>query len=72
MDECYFEYTNVTGGEEWGVVLQTSQLERDGEVKLDPRVTATLGRRLLAYWPHRGTPGYDAVPSVPVEVTRGR
>lgn len=64
------EYTNVTGAEEWGVMLQTSKLERDGEVSLDPRVTSLLGRRLLAYWPHRGATGYDRVPSVPVEVSR--
>lgn len=63
-------YTNVEGAEEWGLMLQTSKPLPDGEVALDPRVTSLFGRRLLAYWPHRGNPGYEPAPSVPVEMTR--
>ena len=66
------EYTNVEGAEEWGLMLQSSKPLPDGEVQLDPRVTAMFGRRLLAYWPHRGQSGYERVPSVPVELTRKR
>lgn len=66
------EYTNVSGADEWGVVLQTSKPLPDGEVVLDPRVTSMFGQRLLAYAPHSGKAAYEPVPSVPAEVTRRR
>ncbi|HEX8253190.1 MAG TPA: hypothetical protein VF846_08595 [Thermoanaerobaculia bacterium] len=63
------EYTNATDDAEWQKMVKTSKLSPDGEITLDPTVTSSLGQRLLAYWPHRGTQAYFPAPSVPTEVT---
>ncbi|HEY0159850.1 MAG TPA: hypothetical protein VGF28_21370 [Thermoanaerobaculia bacterium] len=66
------EYANNESLDEWRRMMETATLTPTGEVILQPRVTAELGRRLLAYRPHSGVQAYFRVPVVPTELTLGR
>jgi hypothetical protein len=66
------EYANNESLDEWRLMMETADLTPTGEVILQPRVTAELGKRLLAYRPHAGVQGYERVPVVPTELTLGR
>ncbi|HEX8253189.1 MAG TPA: hypothetical protein VF846_08590 [Thermoanaerobaculia bacterium] len=61
------EYTNVKVSEH-AAVFGAAEMKLDGEVRIDPRITTFLGKRLLAYWPHRGSREYVPVAVVPAEV----
>jgi hypothetical protein len=63
------EYVNNESPKEWKVMMESAVLAKNGAVLLDPRITAAVGQRLLAYRPHSGVRAYVKVPAVPTELT---
>jgi hypothetical protein len=63
------EYVNNESPKEWVTMMESAVLARNGTVLLDPKITAAVGQRLLAYRPHSGVQAYEKVPVVPTELT---
>lgn len=64
------EYVNVGSFDEEQVMMRSSTLLPDGEVRLHPYVIARFGENLRAYHPHEASRGYVPVPTVPAEMDR--
>ena len=62
------EYTNIESFDEELVVMKSSDLQRNGEVALNPYIIARFGQRLLAYSPYEAERGFVSVPAVPGEM----